>query len=82
MATFSLPTLEWVSVPQSAAAFTPFPRHRERMPEGGTHAEVGPKSNLSPRGYVNKEEKWKSLYAAVQARIGLVNPTCVEYLIR
>lgn len=52
------------------------------MPEGGTHAEVGPKSNLSSRGSVNKEEKWKSLYAAVQARIGSVNPTCVEYLIR
>ena len=40
------------------------------------------KSNLSPRGYVNKEEKWKSLYAAVQARIGLVNIQTEALLIR
>lgn len=67
-------------MPQSAAAFTPSQGHREQMSEGGAYAEVGPKSSLSPRGYVNKEEE--SLYAAAQARTGLVNPTRVDYLIR
>ena len=44
-------------MPQSAAAFTPSHLGREQMSEGGTHAEVGPKPKLSPRGSVTKEEE-------------------------
>ena len=55
------------------------------MPEGGPHAEVGPKSKLSPRVCVTKEEELKSLQVPAQAMdktsmIDLVYPMTAEYL--
>lgn len=37
----------------------------EQTPLGGTHAEVGLKPQLSPRGYVTREEELKSLLEGV-----------------
>ena len=44
-------------MPKAAAAFAPSCLGKEKMPEGGPHAEVGPKPKLSPRGGVTTEEE-------------------------
>ena len=40
---------------------------KDQTPKGGTHAEVGLKPKLSPRGDTTKEEKHKPFYAVAQA---------------
>ena len=58
---------EYPSVLQAATAFAPTHLGKDQMPEGGTHAEVGLKPKLSPKGCATKEERHKSFYAAAQA---------------
>lgn len=64
---------------QSAAAFAPSHPGRVHAQQGHLHAEMGPKTKLSPRGYAIKEEVQKSLCSTAQATdripmICLVNP--------
>ena len=58
---------EYSSVLQAAAAFAPTHLGKDQMPEVSTHAEVGLKPKLSPKGGATKEERHKSFYAAAQA---------------
>lgn len=52
---------------QSAAAFAPSHPGRVHAQQGHLHAEMGPKTKLSPRGYAIKEEVQKSLCSTAQA---------------
>ena len=47
-------------------AFTPSFLHREQTPEGGPHAKVGLKQQLSPRVHASKKENPNSPLAAAQ----------------
>ena len=55
-------------MPQSAAAFTPSGLVGKQTPECGTHAEMGSKPKLSPRGSATKEEEQKSGAACATAQ--------------
>lgn len=54
---------EQVLKSQSVSAFAPSHLSKEQTLEDGPHIEVGLKQKLSPRGYVTKEEEYKSLFS-------------------